>query len=1022
MKKYTRQYRSAPFRFIIIISFIIPFFSFILSAQNSVEFLENEGYIRVADHPDLHLENFTLECWVMPLPGGMSIATGATGVRIYPLISRGTHDPDGTTAINYLFGLREDDRVLFFECEADQPGISEMKSYSLSGFSTLKDSTWYHIAVACSGKVITLFLNGKKESSLELFLPPFTAADGDLGIACSFNTSGEIRGSFHGRMDRFRIRNYALSQTELLATINTESDTVSPGLILGLNFNEDSGTILNAIGDIYTQGFNRMAGAHFNTLIPPLLSQDPVMRIGLISDPQYADLDPSTWSNRVYRETLNKLPACIDTLNAREVDFSITLGDIIDTNYVSYDSILPLYQAFEAEHFFLLGNHDFAIDKTHSPEVLSRLGMPDYYYTIDRGNWKFLVLDGTELATYTRVLHPEKAAESDSLLIAIDSEINDHYWNGGISHEQQSWMQQEIMHAADNGQKVILFCHFPLLPDSNQLNLWNKDAIINLIGEYDNVVAYINGHDHLGNYDFRHKVHYLTHYAMVETEDSNSFSILTIFRSGIRIEGFGYNPDRFMGYSDKFRVHEKPQLKDTVLHYYDDSASFIGVPFINGQGNELVNFALIGDTTTNDNEFFCIRNDSLFLTRTPDYLLRKSFTLRLGVIDYLFDSTSTDVSINLDDRFALQNHMLPDTNLYIGTDYSISRDSLFTDFTRNGLDIACMVSDTTRLSYAISDEAIIFHPIRYGPAIVEVIASDSYTGQSLCDTFSVFIHDPDNMPPTHEEYGLLITGRKDTLVILPDTLFFDPDGDSLMYQIGKIQGSITYFSGPDGTLYIRADTGIVTGLTLFADDQRGGFDSLELDLKFNTPPVKTGELERIELTEEEEGREIMLSSIYLDPDLDELFYTFALDPAIASASLYGDVLSLYPSGMGETHLTIQIEDHFGGILQDTLLVNVSAATLYPGHARPSRAWNISPNPATEFLIISSMTTGTGTCSIRISNGSGQCLYQMTPDHSATEPFHAEIPVFNLPGGIYYLSISEAGSLSVNIPFTVQAKE
>ena len=131
----------------------------------------------------------------------------------------------------------------------------------------------------------------------------------------------------------------------------------------------------------------------------------PVLKIGLISDPQYKAAPKS--GERNYRETLWKLKEAIDTFNYYKVDFVQSLGDIIDDKWSSYDSIMPVYATInpETESYHLLGNHDFSVDSIKKSKILKTLGMPDYYYSYVRKNWRFIVLDGTDYAYFSNSLH-----------------------------------------------------------------------------------------------------------------------------------------------------------------------------------------------------------------------------------------------------------------------------------------------------------------------------------------------------------------------------------------------------------------------------------------------------------------------------------------------------------------------------------------------------------------------------------------------------------------------------------------
>src|SRR4030042_6954605 len=100
------------------------------------------------------------------------------------------------------------------------------------------------------------------------------------------------------------------------------------------------------------------------------LQTEPVLKIGLVADPQYAD--KTTAGNRYYRESLWKLEEAIDTFNYYHVDFVQNLGDIIDVEWGSYDSIISVYQHIspDIENYHLLGNHDFAINSLHPENLL----------------------------------------------------------------------------------------------------------------------------------------------------------------------------------------------------------------------------------------------------------------------------------------------------------------------------------------------------------------------------------------------------------------------------------------------------------------------------------------------------------------------------------------------------------------------------------------------------------------------------------------------------------------------------
>jgi manganese-dependent ADP-ribose/CDP-alcohol diphosphatase len=362
-----------------------------------------------------------------------------------------------------------------------------------------------------------------------------------------------------------------------------------------------------------------------------------ILKIGLIADPQYCDCDDR--GTRIYREVLKKLPVAIDSMNKFQVDFVMNLGDMIDRYYESYDTIDKIYRNLTMPYYNLLGNHDFEeIHDSLKSTIISRYGMPHYYYGFTYKNWRFLVLDGTELAAYSRSLHPDLAGEGDSLFQQAQDKVNRLPWNGGIGREQRGWIRNQIQSAYDAKQNVILFCHFPVYPDSVDLNLWNSEEIIALIEDYPNVVAYINGHFHAGNYGLKKGIHYITQAAMLDTYDNNSFTLLEVFTGKLVFRGFGFNPDTILSYKDHFKVPFRIYLTDTIIHPTYHADSYIG-SFSSSSGSG-INYSLYNDSVNYKNNYFFISHDSLFVKTNMDLSVFEEITIKVLAITCLFDTVS----------------------------------------------------------------------------------------------------------------------------------------------------------------------------------------------------------------------------------------------------------------------------------------------------------------------------------------------------------------------------------------------
>ena len=262
-----------------------------------------------------------------------------------------------------------------------------------------------------------------------------------------------------------------------------------------------------------------------------------ILKIGLIADPQYQDAP--TIGSRLYRESLWKLAEAIDTMNNQRVDFIQNLGDIINDEWRSYDSILPVYNRInpDIENYHLLGNHDFSVDSTRIGDVLKILKMPDYYYSYIKENWRFIVLDATDYAYFSNAVHNYDIEKIDPCYAKTEGESNHYDWNSGIGEQQQIWLKNELKTAKSQNQNIILFSHMPIKPH-HAATLWNSDEIVEIIESSENVVAFIAGHHHDGGYAFENGIHYITISGMLNTEIS-SYAILDIYKDNLVLEGYG---------------------------------------------------------------------------------------------------------------------------------------------------------------------------------------------------------------------------------------------------------------------------------------------------------------------------------------------------------------------------------------------------------------------------------------------------------------------------------------------------
>ena len=271
-------------------------------------------------------------------------------------------------------------------------------------------------------------------------------------------------------------------------------------------------------------------------------NKETSFKIGIISDCQYCDCDIK-W-DRYYKKAPQRLKEAIAILNQDSLNYTIHLGDFIDKNFKSLDSVLPTWGKLNSKSYHVLGNHDFEVKDSLKEEVIKQLNLKSRYYSFVEKDWRFIVLDGNDLSFYG-ALTDAKKHQTDSLFNSLKDKDFPYVkeWNGALSLDQLSWVKDELDIAVKNNQKVGFYCHFPIFP-IDQHNIWNREQFLSLIKPYKNVKIFFNGHNHAGAYQIENNVHYLTFKGMVDTKNTSAFAKVQFDKDTINVEGFYREPSR----------------------------------------------------------------------------------------------------------------------------------------------------------------------------------------------------------------------------------------------------------------------------------------------------------------------------------------------------------------------------------------------------------------------------------------------------------------------------------------------
>ncbi len=275
-------------------------------------------------------------------------------------------------------------------------------------------------------------------------------------------------------------------------------------------------------------------------------SQNPIFSFGIIADVQYADAEPA--GTRYYRSSVNKLKEAVDSFVKDSVDFVITLGDLIDKELKSYTPVIEIMESSGLRFYHVTGNHDFSVDKADKRRLPSVYFKKPGYYSFTESSYRFIFLNGNEISTYS-TNNRIKIRNAEALLDTVKKSGGQNAvgWNGGISIKQLDWLNEQMRDATIKNEKVFIICHFPVFPD-NVHNLLNYKEVLQVIGKYQNTIAWFNGHNHAGNYGNINSTHFVTFKGMVETLNQNSFARVDVYGNKMRITGSGREKSQVLAF------------------------------------------------------------------------------------------------------------------------------------------------------------------------------------------------------------------------------------------------------------------------------------------------------------------------------------------------------------------------------------------------------------------------------------------------------------------------------------------
>ena len=252
--------------------------------------------------------------------------------------------------------------------------------------------------------------------------------------------------------------------------------------------------------------------------------QSHLVRFGIITDIHFSSESESAAA----QVTAAELRACMNCWQRNDVDFLLQLGDLIKGSETHKQEELrqvrSILKPFSGAIRHVIGNHCLALPRQ---ELMVALGLQRAFYSFTRQTFRFIVLDGMDVSALRM---PETPQDRQTLATFLARpELHDYC--GAVGIEQKAWLQKELAVAELSDEKVIIICHFPLLPETTDQKhglLWNHREISELLASSPTVKACLSGHYHYGGYALWSGIHFVVLPAFVNRSAHPRFTCGTV--------------------------------------------------------------------------------------------------------------------------------------------------------------------------------------------------------------------------------------------------------------------------------------------------------------------------------------------------------------------------------------------------------------------------------------------------------------------------------------------------------------
>ena len=194
---------------------------------------------------------------------------------------------------------------------------------------------------------------------------------------------------------------------------------------------------------------------------------------------------------------LERLQVFIKEASSRKLDFIIQGGDFCFATEEAQEC-MDLWNTYKGEKYHVLGNHD--MDKVTKKEAMDFFGMESNYYSFDKGDFHFVVMDGNY------ILKDGRYEDYGNANFYIDQQNRSL-----VNPEQIEWLREDL---EKTDKQTIIISHQAFdeiwdgwsSPSRFEVRKVIDDA--NNRTDYQKVIACFCGHHHVDDHSYINNVHY----------------------------------------------------------------------------------------------------------------------------------------------------------------------------------------------------------------------------------------------------------------------------------------------------------------------------------------------------------------------------------------------------------------------------------------------------------------------------------------------------------------------------------